>query len=95
MNFDVSEDVSVYNLNPSLPLLEKTVYRITPLLSNSPMDIIAECIDVEISNVYNSFVILNITESDGSINVGDRVRWRRDWFTYSKLNKNKYPEYFL
>ena len=86
------------NYNPDLFLLEKDkVYQSSPRLGDKDEVAVLLCIDVEESNVFNTFQILKIIKGLEDYNVGDIVRWRRDWYNYRELPnfKNDYPEYMI
>ncbi len=86
------------NLNPELELLKVgKIYRTSKRLDEN---FILLCTEVENSNAFVHFKIVDIIKQIekngiGKYSVGQKVRWRRDWYRYNEIDENLFPEYYI
>ena len=78
-------------------LKKGTVYKLTKKLGDiNPEDLYVLCTEVGDFHIFNQFIVLNVSGVySETVEIGEKVRWRRDLFDYHEVSKNKYPEYYI
>lgn len=75
---------------------ENEIYKIKQKLGNEQVEASLKVIRDEHASPFCQFEIVRINNLDSRYFVGERVRWRKDWYYYYwEGNESTIPEYYL